>query len=1064
MIRWFARNDIAANFVMFGLLIFGIWTAVKKVPLEVQPSIQFKEVRVNVEYRGGSPEDVERAVVIPIESALEGLAGAKQIVSRVSAGNGEVRIIADDDMDPKELLDEVKTRVDAITTFPQETEPPRLQIPDTSKWFDVIKIAVTGDMDQNDLVTAARRIRDDLIDMPGISQAAIQGETRQEISIEADLARLRDFGLGFADLADAVRRTSVDLPAGQIQTDEGNLLIRSKGQAYTKEDFEKIPVRNQSGAEVLLRDVARVGDGFEESSKLMRFNGKPALLVEALRLNKENALHIAAKVKDYVATQRERFPEGIELYLWDDSSVELEGRLGTLLTSLAQGGLLVMIVLGLFLRPAIAIWVAIGIPVAFAGGLIAMPWFGLTANVMTIFGFIIAIGIVVDDAIVTSESVYTRLRQGMDPLEASIEGTKEIAVPVTFGVLTTIVAFVPLMFFDGFYGNFTRQVPPVVAAVLLASLIETKLALPSHLKHIKVGRTRFNPVTRFQKTVADGLETFVWKYYQPTLRFAAAHRYGTIAAFIALAMISLAIFKSGRLGFTSMPSIDKNRIIAEVRMPRDTTIDVTDERVGRIVDALEQVKREFVDPGTGKPIVEDVLTSTGGWSGWGGVDPRQGFVVVSVTDPGLRSEPGPKNSEIAKRWRELVGELPDAQSFSIFGDRGGGFRGGGDDLEAIEIELRGNASELRDDMAEKIEELLESYAGIADASADTGRGQNELHVTLKPEGAALGLTQAELARQIRSAFFGEQAQRVQRGRDDIRVMVRLPLSQRQSLHTLEQLHIRTPDGGNAPLRTVADARFVPSRSDIRRIDGAQIIEIRARPVDETVDVVAIAKDIHPRLDELLNPYPELGWRFDGYVAEHEETRKKTILIAAGIFLALYGLMAVPFKSMTQPFIVMLAVPFGVIGALLGHMIRDITPSYLSIFGILALAGVVVNDSIVLVDYINQRRAAGESVFQAVVESGARRFRPILLTSLTTFAGLLPLMMDDSIQNQMLVPMAVSLGFGLLFATFITLYLIPASYLVMDEVTGGIRRAFSWYFRPFRRREEESGDDGATVRS
>jgi multidrug efflux pump subunit AcrB len=1048
MIRWFARNDIAANFVMFGILLAGIWTAYEKIPLEVQPSITFNEVRVNVEYRGGSPEDVERSVVIPIESALEGLPGVKEIHSRVSSGNGEVRIIADDDTDPRELLDEVQTRVDGITTFPQEIERPKLQIPDTAKWFDVIKIAVTGEMEEADLVKAARRIRDDLIEMPGISQAAVQGETRQEIAIEADLPRLRDFGLEFADLSEAVRRSSIDLPAGQIQTDEGNLTIRSKGQAYEKEEFESIVVRSSNGAEVLLRDVATVGDGFEERKKLLRFNGKPALLVEALRLNNENALDIAAKVKNYVATQRERFPEGIELHLWDDSSLELEGRLGTLLGSLAQGGLLVMIVLGLFLRPSIAFWVALGIPVSFAGGLIAMPWFGLSANIMTIFGFIIVIGIVVDDAIVTSENVYTKLRSGMAPLEAAVEGTREIAVPVTFGAITTIVAFVPLMFFDGFYGNFTRQVPPVVAAVLIASLIESKIALPCHLKHIKVGRTRFNWFTRFQKKFADGLERFVDKYYHPSLKIAVEHRYTTIASFVALALIAGGIFASGRLGFTNMPQIDKNRIIAEVRMPRDTPIEVTGQRVGRIVGALDQLKKEFVDPGTGKSLIEDHLTSTGGWSGGGGVDPRQGYVVVSITDPGLRTEPGPKNSVIANRWEQLVGELPDAQSFSIFSDRGGGFRGGGDDLEAIEIELRGPASDLRDQLAEEMEAVLESFEGIAEASADVARGQNEFHVTLKPEGHALGLTQAELARQIRAAFFGDQAQRVQRGRDDIRVMVRLPLDQRQSLHTLDQLHIRTPDGGNAPFHSVADARFVPARADIRRIDGAQVIEVRARPVDESVDVVAISRAIAPRLDELLNPHPELSWRFDGYVAEHEETTKKTWTIGIGLFIALYGLLAVPFRSMVQPFIVMLAIPFGIIGALAGHMIRDITPSFLSVFGILALAGVVVNDSIVLVDFINQRRAAGESLFKAVVDSGARRFRPILLTSLTTFAGLFPLIIDDSIQNQMLVPMAVSLGFGLLFATAITLYLIPSAYLVAEEVVAVLKRGWQWYRAPF----------------
>jgi multidrug efflux pump subunit AcrB len=1050
MIRWFARNAIAANFVMFGILIYGIWTAMEKIPLEVQPTIRFQEVRVEVEYRGGSPEDVERGVVIPIESALEGLAGVDEISSRVSAGSGEVRVRAKDDVDIDKMLDDVKSRVDAISTFPQEIEPPKVRVPDTVQYFDVIKIAVTGDMDESDLVAAARRIRDDLIEMPGISQAAIQGETRQEIAIEADLARLRDFGLGFADLSEAVRRSSLDLPAGQIQTDEGNLIIRSKGQAYEKEQFESIVVRNVNGGEVLLRDVATVGDGFEERRKLMRFNDKPALLIETMRLQDENALDIAAKVKNYVATQRERFPAGIELFIWDDSSLELEGRLGTLLTSLAQGGLLVMIVLGLFLRPAIAFWVAVGIPVSFAGGLIAMPYFGLSANIMTIFGFIIVIGIVVDDAIVTAENVYTKLRAGMDPLEATVEGTKEIAVPVTFGALTTIVAFVPLMYFEGFYGNFTKQIPPIVAAVLITSLIESKLALPCHLKGIKVGRTHFNPVSRFQKSIADGLETFIERYYQPSLKFAVDHRYATIAVFFALAMISVGIFSSGRLGFTSMPAIDKNRIIAEVRMPRDTPIEVTDERVRRVVAAVDQLKQEFVDPGTGRPLVEDVLTSTGGWSGWDDVDPRQGYITISVTDPGLRSEPGAKNSVIAKRWQQLVGELPDAQSFTVFSDRGGGFRGGGDDVEAIEIELRGPASDLRDGLAEEMEAILESYEGIADASADVARGQNELHVTLKPEGSSLGLTQAELARQIRSAFFGDQAQRVQRGRDDVRVMVRLPLDQRQSLHTLEQLRIRTPDGGNAPFHSVADATFVPTRSDIRRIDGAQVIEISARPEDDTVDVIAISKEISPRLDALLNPYPELSWRYDDYIAEHEETRRTTLYMSVGLFLALYGLLAVPFKSMLQPFIVMLAIPFGVIGALAGHMVRDITPSFLSVFGILALAGVVVNDSLVLVDFINQRRAAGADLYKTVVESGARRFRPIMLTSATTFAGLLPLILDDSMQNAMLVPMAVSLGFGLLFATVITLYLIPAAYLVLEEWIVLVRRAWGWYRAPFSR--------------
>ncbi|MCW1924125.1 efflux RND transporter permease subunit [Luteolibacter arcticus] len=1061
MIRWFARNDLAANLVMIAILVIGTWVGLKKVPLEVQPTLRFDEVRVNVEYRGGSPEDVERSVIIPIESSLEGLSGIKELQSRASSGSGEVRLRLEKGIDPDKVRDEVETRVAAITSFPQEIEPPRIQVPDTGKWFDVIKIAITGEMDHEDLVRATRRVRDDLIEMPGISQVAIQGETRPEISIEADLGRLRDFDLGFSDLTEAVRRSSVDLPAGQIQTDEGNLTIRSKGQAYEKQQFEDIVLRNAQGAEVMLRDVARVSDGYEENRKLLRFNGHPALLVEALRLNQENALDIAAKVKDYVANQRQRFPEGIELFLWDDSSVELEGSLGNLFNNLVQGGFLVILVLGLFLRPSIAFWVAAGIPISFAGGLILMPWLGLSLNTMTLFGFIIAMGINVDDAIITSENVYSKLKAGMDPLEATVTGTQEIALPVTFGALTTIAAFMPLMFIDGFYGNFSRMIPPIVASVLLFSLIESKIVLPSHLKNIKTGRTKFNVFSRAQKNIADGLENMIERYFRPALIFVTRHRHATLAVFLAIALCSIGVMRSGRLGFQNMPALDKNRVIGQITMPRDTPLAITDERVHYMAEKAEQLKKEFVDPGNGQSLITDVLTSSGGWAGWPGFDARQGFVTLSILDPSQRSVPGPKNSEIAKRWTALVGEIPDAQSIWIAGDRGDGFRGGDDDLESLEVELRGPASELRDNLAEEIEGILESYAGIQDAAADAGRSQNELHLTIRPEGMALGLTQAEIARQVRSAFYGEQAQRVQRGRDDVRVMVRLPLDQRQSLHTLEQMRIRTPDGGNAPFHSVVDARFVPARSDIRRINRAQVVSINAKPVDDTIDVVAISRDLAPRLDALVKPHPELSWNYDGYVAEHEETNQRLWEVGIGLFIAIYALLAVPFRSLTQPFLVMLAVPFGVIGALAGHMIRDITPSYLSVFGMLALAGVVINDSIVMVDFINQRRAQGGKLFDAVIDAGTRRFRAIMLTSLTSFAGLLPLIFDTSQQSQMLVPMAVSLGFGLLFAATITLFLVPSAFLVMEELMGRWKAFGSWYMRPFRRGEPAAAEEPVT---
>jgi len=1047
MIRWFAKNDIAANFLLIGILAWGTWSAVEKVALEVQPSFEPDRIFITVEYRGGSPADVEKSVVLPIEAALEGLSGVDFIESRASDGYARVTVYSQSKRNLKNLLEEVKTRINRISSFPDEIEPPDVSIPDSNQWFDVIKVAVCGDMEEADLLLAARTARDDLIAMKGISQANVLGNSPLEIAVEADPRRLRDFGLTFADLSEAIRKSSMDLPAGRIVTDEGALSIRSKGQAYTRADFENIVISNQRGSEVKLGNVAKVSDGYEENKKIMRFNGKPCLIIEVLRLGDENALEIASGVKRYVASAHERFPEGVSVFVWDDSSEELEGRLGTLVTSMLQGGFLVLIVLGLFLRPMLAFWVLLGIPVSFAGGLIVMPWFGLSANVMSIFGFIIVIGLVVDDAIVTAENVYTKLQEGVDPLEAATEGTIEVATPVTFGVLTTIVAFVPLMFFDGFYGTFTKQIPPIVSAVLVFSLIESKLALPCHLKHVKVHRKKLNRFERFQKRIAGSLEVFVEKFYDPSLRLATRHRYITLSLFFAAGMASIGYFSSGKMGFVSMPSIDRNRIVAMIHMPADTQVPQTEERTSYVASFLPQLKKEFTDPETGKSLITDVLTSAGGYPHRNGVDANSGFIIIGITDPGKRSAPGPKNSEIAARWTELVGRMPDVQNFYISGDRGGGGMGSDNEMESLEVEIRGPDGDGKDEVVRRIEALMESYDGIESAYASSGGSNDELLITIRPEGEALGLTQLELSRQVRGAFFGEQAQRVQRGRDDIRVMIRMPLEQRESLATLEQLRIRTPSGGEAPFPTVATAKFEKARSVIDRIDGAQVISVIAKPVDENVDVVAISRTLGPEFDSILNAHHELSWRYSGYVADHEETKKRSVYGGIALFLALYALLAIPFRSLYQPLFVMLAVPFGAIGALFGHLIMDITPSYLSIFGILALSGVVVNDSLVMVDFINQKVRAGMDLREAVIQAGTRRFRPIFLTSATTFAGLLPLLFDRSLQAQLLIPMAVSLAFGILFATLITLYLIPSAYLAAEEIRAHLGKAWVWWRYP-----------------
>lgn len=1046
MIRWFARNDIAANFLLFGILAWGIWSAVYKVPLEVQPAFEADRIFIEVNYRGGSSGDVEKAIVLPIESALEGLSGVETVESLADDGYARIIVFAQSKQNLEKLRDEVKNRIDRINIFPDEIDPPTVEIPDSSMWFDVIKVAISGNMNEDDLLRAARTVRDDLIALPGISQANVLGNSPLEISVEADPRRLRDFGLTFSDLSTAIRRSSIDLPAGRIQTDEGALTIRSKGQAYTRHDFEEIVISNQDGSEVKLKTVANVSDGFEENKKIMHFNGEPCLLVEVLRLGDENALEIASKAKAYVASSHERFPKGVTITTWDDSSVELEGRLGTLLNSMLQGGILVLIVLGIFLRPAIAFWVTLGIPVAFAGGFIMMPYFGMTANVMSIFGFIIVTGLVVDDAIVTAENVYYKLRQGIDPLEAATEGTIEITTPVTFGAITTIVAFIPLMFFDGFYGSFTKQIPPVVAAVLVFSLIESKLALPSHLKHLKVNRKRLNIFARFQKRIADGMEQFIDRCYDPALRLATKHRYITLSLFLAAGAASIGYFSSGKMGFVNMPSIDRNRIVASLLMPKDASVQDTEVRTQQVAAVIEEIKKEFVDPATGKSVINDVLTSAGGFPHRNIIERRSGYVIISITDPGKRSVPGARNSEIAKRWTELVGDMPDVQTFWISGDRGMGM-GKDNEVESLKVEIRGPDSDDKEAAAREVEALLESYDGIESAYTSSSGRNDELLITIRPEGEALGLTQQELSRQVRGAFFGELAQRVQRERDDIRVMVRMPLELRQSLATLDHLRIRTPSGGEAPFHTIATAKFAEARSRIQRIDGSQVIHVTANPSDESVDVVAISHSLRADLDQIMNRYHDLTWRYSGYLADHEKTRMRSIIGGIALFIALYALLAIPFRSLYQPFFVMLAVPFGAIGALFGHLIMDITPSYLSVFGILALAGVVVNDSLVMVDYINQKLQAGGELYESVIQSGTRRFRPIFLTSATTFVGLLPLLFDHSLQAQMLIPMATSLAFGILFATIITLFLIPCAYLAAEEIRVLLGKAWIWWRFP-----------------
>ncbi len=1053
MIRWFTKNGIAANFLMVGILLAGLYTAFFKIPLEVSPALSWDLVMMDMRYRGGTPKDIEKAILIPVEAALESVQGIKELNADGSNGRARFYLRAKDGVDLRALMDDVKAQVDTINTFPRETEPPRIFIPESANSREVLTVAVSGDLNDHDLLKAARQVRDDLLEIPGISRTNIQGDRAREISIEADETLLRSYNLTFQQIADAIRRSSVDMPAGSIRTESGRLNVRTKGQAYSEEDFASIPIRSANGADVLIGEVATVIDTFEGGTKFVEFNEKPALYVEVMRVGQESAIDISDKVHDYVENAHNRFPDGVNLDIWKDESDSIRGRLDTLVTSLFQGSILVMIILGIFLRPQVAFWVVLGIPVSFAGGALLMPVFGISANIMSLFGYILVLGVVVDDAIITGENVYTRLKTGMDPTEAAILGTKQVAVPVTFGVITTIVAFLPLLYFDGVWGDFAKQIPPIVGAVLIFSLVESKLILPAHLKHIRI-KPETNIFSRFQTSIANSLERFVEKVYQPSLKFAISNRFSVLALFTTMGLLMAGYCMGGRLGFQSFPSVDTARLTATLAFPGDVPVEITDRYIRRIVGAVDQLKEEFVDSGTGEPLVRNVSLVSGARYPGKGYSQSQGFVQVEVIPPEGRSEPGPRNSVIANRWAEIIGPIPEARQFRVYSESSLK-QGGGNNEEYLNLELRGPSSEGKADVAKKIRDLLMDYDGISTAWADINFRAEELVVSLKPRAIELGMTQQLLARQIRQAFYGEQAQRVLEDVDDIRVMVRLPDDERESLYTFERIKIRAPRGADIPLTTVADVTFAQAPTVVERNDRAEIIRIGAQPMDETVDIIGISKELTPLIQEYCNEVEGISYQWKGYVAEAEESKRRTIIGSLALIFALYALLAIPFKSMVQPFFVLIALPFGVIGALLGHMIMGLTPSYLSIFGILALAGVVVNDSLVMVDFINQRTSDGIPLLDACIEAGGKRFRPIMLTSVTTFVGLLPLMLETSLHAQFLIPMAVSLGFGVVFATVITLFLIPCSLLVAEDCGRVIAAIKSWYLRPFRAGEKEA---------
>ena len=1022
MIAWFAKNHVAANLLLISIVLSGLFSVSTQIPLEVFPSFETDTISVSVSLRGSTPEDVEQGVAIRIEEAVQDLEGIKHITSRSSEGSASVTIELDNGYDPREMLADIKSRVDAINTFPVDAEKPIVALAERKR--EVIAVTIASDYGEKETREFAEHVRDQLLNLPNVTQVELSGVRNYEIAIEVSQDTLRQYNLTLANISSAIGSFSSDVSAGNLKTDGGDVLIRSKGQAYRKDEFANIVIKNQAdGTIIRLGDIATISDDFEETPVRTRFNGKLAAFLDVYRIGPQSAITVADEVKTFIEQQQANLPQGFELSYWDDDSEVVKSRLSTLITNALQGSILVLALLTLFLRPAIAFWVFIGIPVSFMGAFLAMPLFGITLNIMSLFGFILVLGIVVDDAIVTGENVYTKLKTAKSGEEAAILGTQEVATPVTFGVLTTVAAFMPLAFIEGARGALFAQLPVVVIPVLLFSLIESKFVLPAHLKYLKLRDQKGKPskLELFQQRFADGFERAIIRYYQPVLKLSLRNKLTTLSIFVGTFLIILALIMSGWTKFVFFPRIPSETVRVSLTLPTGTPFEVTNNYIIDMSNKARILQEKYRDADSGESVILNILATTGNSGG----SSNTGQVRFEIT-PAEKRESDITSTQLVAEWRDMIGEIPGAESLTFRAEIGRS-------SNPIEIQLSANSLDTLQEVAELIKTRLSSYPTVFDIADSMSDGKQELQVELTEQGLALGLNRVNVSTQIRNSFFGAQVQRIQRGRDDVRVMVRLPLGERRSVADLQNILITTPSGSTVPLSHVA--RLIPGQSptSILRIDRFRTLNVSADIEKSNTNMTVLQADIKTYLEELMVQYPGVHYTMEGEAKEQEESFGSLAWALLFVFFVIYTLLAIPFKSYWQPLIVMSVIPFGMIGAVMGHWLMGMELTIMSLLGMLALIGVVVNDSLVLVDYINKRRSEGYDLAEAVTTAGVVRFRPIMLTSLTTFIGLMPLLFEKATQAQFLIPMAVSLGFGIVFATFITLLMVPVNYVLLDKV-------------------------------
>ena len=1038
-IAWMARNPVAANLLMVLVIVGGV-LALTRIKQEVFPEFDLDVIQVQVPYPGASPAEVEQGIVLAVEEEVRGVDGVKRVTSTSAEGFGTVNIELLLGEDTDRVLADVKTAVDRITSFPEEAE--NLTVQSLAISVEVISLVISGQQEPQTLQALGEVARERMLDHPDITKVELFGVRPLEVSIEVSRENLESYGLTLDQVAQQISAASLELPGGGVDTRAGEILVRVADRKLGRVDFEELVIRSTlDGASLRLGDIATVEDGYADTDQATYFNGRPAVRVTAYRVGAETPMSVADATREVMEDLRDELPAEITLSVWADDSENLRGRIALLVDNAKYGLFLVVLILALFLNLRLAFWVSLGIPFSFLGAILFLPSADVSINMISLFAFIVTLGLVVDDAIVIGENIFAKRKSGMEPMQAAIEGAREMVKPVGFAVLTSMAAFAPMLFVPGVFGKVFRLFPAVIILVLIFSLIESFFVLPAHLSHEReprewrgwlawIGSLR-RGIERAQAVVARGLRFNIDHLFTPTLKLVMTYRYMAISVGVALFLISVGIVAAGILPRTFFPSIEGDLVSAAARLPYGVSMD----RTLAVQRALEQGARGAIEEFGGDAIVRGTMTRVGEGPLLQGGNRSVGSHLVTVDVSLIPSEDREFSSEAFQAaWRARTPEVVGLEALVFTATTGPGAGA------AVDVRLAHRDTAVLAEASAEIGDALSSYPALSDINNSYAAGKPQLDFRITEQGRVQGLTSFDIARQIRSSYFGAESLREQRGRNEVKVMVRLPEDQRDSLYHLEEARVRTPGGGFIPLAYVADVESSRAPTEIVREDGQRVINVTA----ELVPGQRSSTEIKSSLTEEV--FPALAVKYPGLEVELSGSQRDEMESMAALgqgylvaLLVIFGLLAIPFRSYTQPLIIMSAIPFGFIGAVAGHLIMGYELSFISAFGIIALSGVVVNDSLVLIDRINRERAAGASVREAVVMAGRNRFRPILLTSLTTFFGLMPMILEQSLQARFLVPMAISLGFGLLFSTFVILLIVPALYLVLEDVTALLSR-------------------------